>query len=127
MAADESNLLFADETRSIIGAAMAVHNEIGHGFREKAYENALVVAFKDSAIPWKQQARFPIHFREVKVDEFVPDLIAFDKIIVDTKTIQRIGSVEVGQMLNYLRVTGLQLAIILNVKNPKLEFRRVML
>ncbi len=127
MELDPTPLLYAEESHRIIGAAMAVHNEIGHGFREKTYENALAVAFRQEQIGFSQQPRFPVMFRGVKVDDFAPDLIAFGKIIIDAKTIDRIGPVEIGQMLNYLRVTGLKLAIVLNFKNPKLEFRRVAL
>jgi len=76
-------------------------------------------------IPFLQQPRFPIIYREKQVSEFVPDLIAFDKIIVDTKVIERITDHEIGQMLNYLKVTGLPVGLILNFKNSKLEFRRV--
>ena len=119
--------LYAEESRRIISAAMAVHNEVGHGFREKTYENSLVVAFQHDGIDFLQQPRYPIIFRGIKVDDFVPDLIAFGKIVVDAKTIDRITAVEIGQMLNYLRVTGLKLALVINFKNPKLEIRRVVL
>jgi GxxExxY protein len=119
--------LYAEESRRIIAAAMAVHNEVGHGFREKTYENSLAVAFQQEDIDFHQQPRFPVIFRGVKVDDFVPDLIAFGKIIVDAKTVDRISGAEIGQMLNYLRVTGLKLALLLNFKNPKLEIRRVVL
>ncbi|MCW1886087.1 GxxExxY protein [Luteolibacter flavescens] len=119
--------LYAEESRRIISSAMAVHNEVGHGFREKTYENSLVVAFRQDGIEFSQQPRFPVFFRGVKVDDFVPDLIAFGKIIVDAKTVDRISAAEIGQMINYLRVTKLKLALLLNFKNPKLEIRRVVL
>lgn len=123
----DGEVLFREESHRVVGCAMEVHRELGHGFREKGYENALTVLFRQQQIPFLQQPRFPLTFRGVKIDEFIPDLIVYEKIIVDTKTIDRIGQVEVGQMLNYLRATGLRLAIILNFKNPKLEFRRVAL
>jgi GxxExxY protein len=63
-------------------------------------------------------------WREVLVGEFIPDLIAYEKIIVDTKTIDRITDIESGQMLNYLRITRLSVGLIINFKKPKLEWER---
>lgn len=116
---------YKEETDLIIGSAFAVLNEIGHGYHEKPYENGLAVEFEFRKIPFLQQPRCPILYRGVQVSEFVPDLIAFEKIIVDTKVIDRITDQEIGQMLNYLKVTGLPVGLILNFKNPKLEVRRV--
>jgi len=115
------------ETERIIGSAFSVLNSVGHGYHEKIYENALVVEFRHQDIHFIQQARFPVHHREIKVGEFVPDLIGFGKVVIDTKTILRITDHEIGQMLNYLRVTGLKVGLILNFKYSKLEFRRVTL
>jgi GxxExxY protein len=66
-------------------------------------------------------------WREVLVGEFIPDLIAYEKIIIDTKTIDHITPVERGQMLNYLRITGLSVGLIINFKKPKLEWERIVL
>ena len=120
-----AEFLYKEETDAIIGSAFAVLNELGHGFHEKPYENSLVVEFGHRGIAYMQQPRYPIIYRGVLVSEFVPDLIAFGKIIVDTKVIERITDLEIGQMLNYLKVTALPVGLILNFKNPKLEFRRV--
>jgi len=102
-------------------------NEVGHGLNEKIYENSLTVLFKLSNIVFDQQRRFPVHFRGVEVGEFVPDLIAFGSVIMDTKVIDRITDHERGQMLNYLRITKLRVGLILNFKNARLEFERVVL
>ena len=116
-----------EETKAILSCAFAIHNELGHGFHEKPYENALVVEFGERGISCQQQERFPLLYRDVKVGEFVPDLIAYDQVIVDTKTISKITDHEIGQMLNYLRITGLPVGLLLNFKNPRLEYRRVVL
>ncbi len=84
----------------------------------------MVVEFQYRNIPYLQQPQYPILYREVKVTEYIPDLIAFELVIVDTKVIEQIADVEIGQMLNCLRVTGLPVGLILNFKNPKLEFHR---
>ena len=123
----ESKLILKAETEKIIGIAFDVLNEVGHGLNEKIYENSLVVLFKQNGIAFDQQRRFPVLFRSVQVGEFIPDLIAFGSVIVDTKVIDRITDLERGQMLNYLRNTKLRVGLILNFKKPKLEFERVVL
>lgn len=123
----ESKLLLKAETERIIGYAFEVLNEVGHGLHEKVYENSLVVLFKLNSIAFDQQRRFPVLFRSVEVGEFVPDLIAFGSVIVDTKVIERITDHERGKMLNYLRITKLRVGLILNFKHARLEWERIVL
>ncbi len=106
---------------------MEVLNEIGHGFNEKIYENALVVEFELCAIPCEQQKPFDVVFKTKVVGTYVPDLICFGQIIVDTKTIECITDDERGKMINYLKVTGLQLGLLINFKHRKLEWERIVL
>lgn len=127
MDADRRDGLHVKETEKIIGCAFSVLNALGHGFHEKPYEQALTVEFLHQNIPFAQQAHFSILYREVTVGEYIPDLVVFGKVIVETKTIERISDHEVGRMLNYLRATHLQVGLILNFKNAKLQFRRVTL
>jgi GxxExxY protein len=123
----ESKLLSKAETEKIIGFAFEVLNEVGHGLNEKIYENALVVLFKWNQIAFDQQRRFPVFFRDVEVGEFIPDLIAFNSVIVDAKVIERITDHERGQMLNYLRITKLRVGLILNFKHARREWERIVL
>lgn len=127
MDTDSHELLFKDEAHRVVGCAMDVLNELGHGLLEKPYENALVVEFGLQGIPFRQQPRFDVRYKDVLVGEFIPDLICFDAIVVDTKTIDKITNHEIGQMMNYLRITGLRLGLILNFKNPRLEWKRIVL
>ena len=124
---DNSQIVFREEIFSIMGCAMRIMNEVGHGFPEKTYENALTIEFDEQKIPYKQQPRFPISYKNRKIGEFVPDLVVFDKVIVDTKTIERISAPEKGQIINYLRATGLQVGLIINFKNARLEWERIVL
>ena len=94
---------------------------------EKPYENALVVEFKQQGLPYKQQPRFPVFYKSVQVGEYIPDLILFDKIIVDTKVIKSIGNNEKAQIINYLKITGLRVGLLLNFRHPKLEWERIIL
>ena len=114
-------------TFQIIGCAMEVLNELGHGLHEKPYENALVVEFGLRKLRAGQQRRFEVSYKSVPVGEFVPDLVVDDAVIVDAKVIDRIGEIERGQMLNYLRITKLRVGLILNFRRPKLEWERVIL
>ena len=100
---------------------------IGHGFIEKPYENALVVEFGRRDMPCSQQPRFGVCYKGVQVGEYIPDLIVYDRVVVDTKVIEKITDHELGQMLNYLKVTGLKVGLILNFKRAKLEWKRVVL
>jgi len=104
---------------------MEVLNEIGHGFHEKPYENALVIEFRLRDIPCWQQKQYDIVYKAEKVGDYIPDLIAYEKIVVDTKVIEKITDREIGQMMNYLKVTALRLGYILNFKKSKLEWKRV--
>lgn len=127
MEKESNKLLLKEEVFQIVGAAMEVLNEIGHGLHEKPYENALVVEFGLRQIPLQQQLRFDVYYKGVKVSEFIPDLIAYDAVVVDVKVIDRITDHERGQMLNYLRITGRRVGVILNFKNTKLEWERIVL
>jgi len=124
---ENRNLLFKQEVFQIVGCAFEVLNQLGHGLYEKPYENALVVEFEAQKIPFRQQPAYDIIYKGRNVGLFVPDLIAFDAVVVDAKTIVRITDVERGQMLNYLRITKLRVGVILNFKHPKLEWERVVL
>ena len=122
-----TELLLKDEVYRIVGAAMEVLNGVGHGFHEKPYENALVVEFGLQNIPFTQQPRYDIIYKQATVGEYVPDLIAFSSVVVDTKVIDAITDHERGQMLNYLQITGLKVGVILNFKRAKLEWERIVL
>jgi GxxExxY protein len=127
MNTDEHGLILEDETRQIIGCAMEVLNVLGHGLLEKPYENALTVEFDRRGIAYRQQIRFDVMYKSVKVAEYVPDLLVYDGVVVDTKTIDSITQHETGKMLNYLRITHCRVGLILNFKYAKLQWARVVL
>jgi GxxExxY protein len=127
MDTNKHELLLGDEVFQIVGCAMEVLNTLGHGLLEKPYENALVVEFGIKQIPFLQQARFPVIYKSVQVGEYIPDLIALNQIVIDTKVINRIGNIEKAQIINYLKITGLRVGLLLNFKHPKLEWERIVL
>ena len=122
-----TRLLLKKEVFEIVGSAMAVLNELGHGFHEKPYENALIVEFRLRGIPFNQQPSYEMLYKGHNVGLFIPDLIVFGAVVVDTKVIERITDLERGQMLNYLRITKLRVGVIVNFKHATLEWERLVL
>ena len=123
----ESELLFSEEVYQIIGFALKILNEGGHGFHEKIYENGLVVEFKKTKIEYLQQPDYKIEYEGEVLGIFRPDLISHGKIVIDTKTIDRITDHERGKMINYLRKTEKRLGLIINFKYAKIEWERIVL
>ena len=122
-----TKLLLKKEVFEIVGSAMAVLNELGHGFHEKPYENALIVEFRLKGIPFNQQPSYEMLYKGNNVGLFIPDLIVFGPVVVDTKVIDRITDLERGQMLNYLKITKLRVGVIINFKHATLEWERLVL
>ena len=106
MDTNKHELLLKEEVFQIVGSAMEVLHTLGHGLLEKPYENALTVEFGLRGIPVCQQQRFDVFYKNVKVGDYIPDRIAFDKVVVETKTIDRITDTEHGQVINYLKIMG---------------------
>ena len=118
-------MILEKETGAVLGCAMEVSNALGHGLLEKPYENALLVEMDRRGIPVLQQPHYDVMYKGVKVGKYIPDLVVFESLIVDTKTVERIGEHELGQMLNYLSITDLRVGLILNFKHAKLAWKRV--
>jgi GxxExxY protein len=122
-----SNFVLGAEVYSVVGAALEVLKRLGHGFHEKPYENALMVEIALRGMSCQQQRCFDVVYKGIKVGEYIPDLIANDAIIIEPKVIDKISDHERGRMINYLRITGLPVGLILNFRRAKLEWERVIL
>ncbi len=109
----------------IIGAAIRVLNELKPGLDEKLYENALVIELQEQGHRADQQKRFPVHYHGKLIGTLIPDLIVDELIIVDPKVVVAFDDNHMAQMLGYLAVTHLDLAILLNFKFAKLSWKRV--
>ncbi len=118
-------LIHADLSESIIGAAMKVLNTLTPGLNEKAYENALVIELKRRGLIVQQQKQFDVFYEGVLVDTLVPDLIVNDTIIADPKVVENFTDTHIAQMIGYLAVTGMRLALLLNLKHRDLRWKRV--
>lgn len=118
-------MLHEEITQNVIGAAMAVLNELRPGLDEKLYENALVLELQSRGHIAEQQREYPVFYRSHFIGKLVPDLIVDEKVIVDPKVATAFNDSHVAQMLGYLNITGLEVALLLNFKNAKLEWKRV--
>jgi len=118
-------MLHEEITKDIIGAAMVVLNELKPGLDEKLYENALVIELRARGHTVEQQREFPVHFRSQFIGKLIPDLIVDGKVIVDPKVVTAFNDSHVAQLLGYLNITGLEVALLLNFKDSKLAWKRV--
>jgi GxxExxY protein len=114
-------------TAEVIGAAIAVLNELKPGLDEKLYENALVIELVARGHAVEQQRGFSVHYRSHFIGKLVPDLIVEQKVIVDPKVVVSFNETHVAQMLGYLNITGLRLAMLLNFKYARLDWKRIVL
>ncbi len=112
-------------SKSIIGAAMTVLNVLKPGLDEKLYENALVIELRKRGHHVEQQRQFPVHYDGQLIGTLVPDLIVDDCVIVDPKVASAFNETHLAQIIGYLAITELHLALLLNFKNAKLSWKRV--
>ena len=110
----------------IIGAAMEVLNQLKPGLDEKLYERAMMMELNRRGHVVAVQYSFPVFYRGELIGNLVPDLIVDDAIIVDPKVVACFTETHVAQMIGYLNITGLDLALLINFKNARLEWKRVL-
>ncbi len=104
---------------------MAVLSELKPGLDEKLYENALVIELQARGYTVEQQHEYPVHYRVQFIGKLIPDLIVDGKVITDPKVVTVFNDTHVAQMLGYLNITGLQVALLLNFKEAKLTWKPV--
>jgi GxxExxY protein len=118
-------LIFKDEVFRIIGSAINVANELGCGFLEAVYQEALGIEFTVNHIPHEPQKKISINYKgKVLNKEYIADFLCFNKIIVEIKAIKKVTEIEEAQIINYLRATELPLGVIINFGSMKLEWKR---
>src|SRR5213596_186104 len=110
----------------IIGAAMEVLKQLRPGLDEKLYERAMIIELKRRGHVVSVQNSFPVMYRGELIGNLVPDLIVDNAVIVDPKVVACFTEAHVAQMIGYLNITGLDLALLLNFKNSRLEWKRVL-
>ena len=120
------NLLYEEETYLIIGAAMAVHRELGHGFLEAVYQEALENEFILRQIPYKREEPITIYYKGTPLNKYyTADFICYDKIIIELKALSAFKNEHQAQVLNYLTATGLNLGLLINFGKSSLDHKRI--
>ena len=119
----------ADLTDRIIGCAIEVHRHLGPGLLESVYESAMCIELKSADLPFARQVGVPVHYKGELIAEHRPDLVVSDLVVVEIKSVERLNPVFLGQMLTYLRITGLRVGLILNFNSMVMKdgIRRVSL
>lgn len=123
---DSTSQLRDPRTYAIIGAAMAVHQELGHGFLEPVYQEALAVELQLRGIPHEREVSLPIRFRATTLEKrYRADFLCYDGILVEIKALPRLTSSDEAQVINYLKASGLGIALLFNFGTLNLQYRRL--
>ncbi|HEV2965282.1 MAG TPA: GxxExxY protein [Chthoniobacterales bacterium] len=120
-----SKLLHEELSGEIIGAAINVLNELKPGLDEKLYERALIIELRRRGHSVEAQRKFPVFYQTELIGDLVPDLIVDGLVVVDPKVVAAFNEAHIAQMVGYLLISGLELALLLNFKSAKLEWKRV--
>jgi GxxExxY protein len=116
------------KTHAIIGAAMEVHRQLGHGFLEQVYQEALMHEFDERGIPAQKEAPIEVSYKnEILKCSYKADFVCYGSIVVELKALTNISGIEEAQVINYLKATGLKLGLLLNFGTPSMQFRRFIL
>jgi GxxExxY protein len=120
-------LIHEELSGKIIGAAIDVLNELKPGLDEKLYERALMIELRRRGHTAEPQREFPVFYQTELIGNLVPDLIVDSIVVVDPKVVAAFNEAHIAQMVGYLTISGLELALLLNFKSTRLEWKRVLL
>ncbi len=120
--------LYEDECHKIIGACYEVQNELGFGFLEAVYHEALQITFLNKLIPFESEKKLEIYFKGQKLQKaYYADFICYDKIIIELKASDGLTPEHSAQVLNYLKATNFRLGLLINFGTPQVQIKRVIL
>ena len=117
-------MLYEELSRKILQACFEVSNELGIGFLESVYENALLIALRQKGLIAEEQIDLKVRFRGVIVGDFSVDILVENKILLELKAVFALAKEHQAQLINYLKATGMEVGMLINFGNPKLEYRR---
>jgi len=121
-----TDLIFKEECYQIVGACMAVHRELGCGFLEAVYQEALEEELKIRKIPYSREQKLTINYKgKILNKKYQVDFICYGSIIIELKALIELNSTHKSQLINYLKITGLKLGVLVNFGNKSLETKRV--
>jgi len=122
----ESKLIYQESSYRIIGKCMEVHNELGHGFLEIVYKDALELVFRQDGIYYEREKPYEVWFRGVLLPHmFYADFVIEEKIILEVKCVSTLTEEHIAQTINYLKVSGNKLGLLVNFGRGKLEYKRL--
>ena len=120
-------LLYKEESYAIIGAMFAVHKELGAGFLERVYQDALEYEFQERGIPYEREKEIRVMYKGKQLGEpYRADFICYDKIIVELKAVKELEKLHNAQVINYLKITGFKLGILVNFYDLYLHPLRIL-
>ena len=121
-----SNLFYRDESYKIRGALFAVHNELGCGFLERVYQDALEYEFKERGIPYEREKLIQIMYKGKPLGEpYRADFVCYGKIIVELKAVEELQGIHRAQVVNYLKATGMKLGLLVNFGEEFADIERI--
>ena len=119
-----AQLLFSQLSRQVLGACFAVHNALGPGLLESAYEGALAIEFQQQGLAFERQVVYPVYYKGQLAGAYVADLVVAGKIILELKSVQSLGKVMEAQLLNYLRLSKMPVGYLVNFNGERVVWRR---
>ncbi|WNH07595.1 GxxExxY protein [Thalassobellus suaedae] len=123
-----SNIVYKDESYAIVGVLFEVYNNLGSGFSEIVYKDALEYEFKIRDIPFQREKEFTVSYKDITLKhKFYADFVVFDKIILEIKAIENLNDKHISQSINYLKVSNYKLAILANFHKDFLDHKRIVL
>jgi GxxExxY protein len=125
MNADKRRFELDGITRKVIGCAYTVSNILGSGFLEKVYENALVHELRKAGLAVAQQHAIDVYYDGIVVGEYLADLLVNGCVVVELKAVHELDDIHYAQCLNYLKATGVQICLLINFGNPRVEIKRI--
>lgn len=121
-------LLLKSEAYEIIGACMEVHQNLGHGFSEIVYKDALEYEFRQRNIPFEREKEFKVHYKDITLSHhFYADFVVFDAVILEVKSVSQLTRPHYAQVINYLAVSDLTLGLFVNFNEDSLKYKRFVL
>lgn len=121
-----SDLIYKEESYKIVGICFEVHNNLGPGFLEIVYKDALEFEFKKAGIPFEREKKYEVNYKEIVLPhKFYADFVIYDKVILEIKSVAAIIDEFIAQAINYLKVSNNKLALIVNFGELSLKYKRI--
>jgi GxxExxY protein len=115
----------SDLTRSILSVAFEVSNTLGSGFLEKVYQQALLIELSDRGLSALREVEFPVFYKGREIGCYIADLVVESRVVVEVKAVSDLNDAHLGQLVNYLKASGLKVGLLVNFGQPRVQYRRV--